>query len=82
LRSATASSTGGRDGLLDELFVTEDQRGRGLGTRALQFAADECRRLGLRALHLEVERQNLEAQRLYRAAGFVDHDRYLMSLRL
>jgi ribosomal protein S18 acetylase RimI-like enzyme len=33
-------------------------------------------------LHLEVERQNPEAQRLYRAAGFVDHDRHLMSLRL
>jgi GNAT superfamily N-acetyltransferase len=73
---------GGRDGFLDELFVTADQRGRGLGTRALQFVADECRRLGLAALHLEVERANAAAQRVYRAAGFIDHDRSLMSLWL
>ena len=73
---------GGRTALLDELFVAEAYRGRGLGTRALQFAADECRTLGLRALQLEVERHNRDAHRLYRAAGFVDHDRYLMSLVL
>jgi GNAT superfamily N-acetyltransferase len=73
---------GGRTAVLDELFVAEAYRGRGLGTRAVQFAADECRNLGLRALQLEVERHNPDAQRLYRAAGFVDHDRYLMSLRL
>lgn len=73
---------GGRTAVLDELFVAEAYRGRGLGTRALQFAAGECRKLGLRALQLEVERHNQDAQRLYRGAGFVDHDRYLMSLRL
>jgi GNAT superfamily N-acetyltransferase len=73
---------GGRDAFLDELFVNTDRRGRGLGTRALRFAADACRRLGIQALHLEVERANTSAQRVYRAAGFTDHDRYLMSLRL
>jgi GNAT superfamily N-acetyltransferase len=73
---------GGRTALLDELFVAEAHRGRGLGSHALRFAADECRQLGLRALQLEVDRHNAGAQRLYRANGFVDHDRYLMSLRL
>jgi GNAT superfamily N-acetyltransferase len=73
---------GGRTAVLDELFVAEAYRGRGLGSCALQFAADECRKLGLRALQLEVERHNQDAQRLYRRAGFVDHDRYLMSRRL
>jgi diamine N-acetyltransferase len=73
---------GGRTALLDELFVAEAYRGRGLGSQALRFAADTCRQLGRRALQLEVDRNNQDAQRLYRAAGFVDHDRYLMSLRL
>lgn len=73
---------GGRTALLDELFVAEAYRGRGLGSRALDFAADECRKLGVRALQLEVVRHNQAAQRLYRASGFVDHDRYVMTLRL
>jgi GNAT superfamily N-acetyltransferase len=73
---------GGRDALLDELFVSEPHRGRGLGRRALEFAAAECRKLGVCALHLEVERANAQAQRLYHAAGFVDHERYLLSRRL
>lgn len=73
---------GGRTALLDELFVAEAYRGRGLGTEALRFAANTCRHLGLRVLQLEVDRHNQDAQRLYRATGFVDHDRYLMTLRV
>jgi diamine N-acetyltransferase len=73
---------GGRTALLDELFVAEAYRGRGLGTDALRFAADTCRQLGVRALQLEVDHHNQAAQRLYRANGFVDHSRHLMTLRL
>ena len=73
---------GGRTAVLDELFVAEAYRGQGLGTQALRFAADECRKLGARVVQLEVDRHNLDAQRLYRATGFVDHDRYPMSFRL
>jgi ribosomal protein S18 acetylase RimI-like enzyme len=73
---------GGRNAFLDELFVSPEQRGRGLGTRALEIAAQACREAGIVALHLEVDRANTNAQRLYRAHGFVDHDRYLMTRRL
>lgn len=73
---------GGRDGFIDELFVAEPHRGSGVGTHALKFAAEACRELGIRALHLEVDRSNTGAQRLYRAEKFVDHDRYLMTRRL
>jgi ribosomal protein S18 acetylase RimI-like enzyme len=69
----------GRDAFVDELYVAPGQRGRGLGTRALSLAAEACRDLGVRALHLEVERNKESAQELYRRAGFVDHDRYLMT---
>ncbi|HYS78429.1 MAG TPA: hypothetical protein VEO94_06295 [Candidatus Dormibacteraeota bacterium] len=35
--------------------------------------------IGVRALHLEMERGNVAAQALYRRHGFADHDRYLMT---
>jgi len=70
---------GGRDAFVDELFVKEEFRGRGAGKAALGFAAEVCRARGVRALHLEVERQNTAAQSVYRRAGFADHDRYLLT---
>lgn len=69
----------GRDAFVDELYVAPGHRGRGLGTRALELAAETCRELGVRALHLEVERYKEGAQALYRRMGFADHDRYLMT---
>jgi GNAT superfamily N-acetyltransferase len=73
---------GGRDAFIDEVYVCSSHRGRGIGQRALTFAEDVCRSLGVRALHLEVERANTGAHGLYRKAGFVDHDRYLMTRRI
>ncbi|HLZ64143.1 MAG TPA: GNAT family N-acetyltransferase [Ktedonosporobacter sp.] len=73
----------GRGATLDELFITADQRGQGMGTQAIQFLIEACRELGLNALHLEVERANIAGQRLYRKFGFKDYDsRYLMTKML
>jgi GNAT superfamily N-acetyltransferase len=69
----------GRDAFIDELYIRESHRGLGLGKKVLQFVEEACRSLGVRALHLEVERANTNAQMVYRKAGFVDHDRFLMT---
>lgn len=69
----------GRDAFVDELYVGAAHRGRGLGRRAISFVEEACRALGVRALHLEVERENAAAQALYRKCGFADHDRYLLT---
>jgi ribosomal protein S18 acetylase RimI-like enzyme len=69
----------GRDAFVDEVYVAPSHRGRGLGTRALAVAEAACRELGVRALHLEVERSKERTQGLYRRLGFADHDRYLMT---
>jgi diamine N-acetyltransferase len=69
----------GRDALVDELYIREGHRGRGIGKKTLAFVEGECRSLGVRALHLEVERANLNAQAVYRKSGFKDHDRYLLT---
>ena len=72
----------GRDAFIDELFIRPAFRGRGLGARALQSVEPECRALGVRALHLEVERDNAVGRELYRKQGFLDNERQLLSKRL
>ena len=73
---------GGRDAFVDDVYVTPEYRGQGLGQSALALVDAACRDAGVRALHLEVERHKVGAQALYRRFGFVDHDRYLMTKQL
>lgn len=72
----------GRDAFLDEIYIKESHRGKGIGQQALAFIEEQCRLRGVHALHLEVERTNAHAQKSYRRFGFVDHDRYLMTKRI
>jgi ribosomal protein S18 acetylase RimI-like enzyme len=72
---------GGRDAFVDEIFVSPSHRGRGLGRRALDAIAEACLELGVRALHLEVEKDNVRASELYRKWGFEDSHRRLMTRR-
>jgi len=69
----------GRFALLDELFVGEPYRGRGIGAQALDFARDFCRARGLKAIRLETAWQNSRAIALYRRGGFEVDQRYLMT---
>jgi GNAT superfamily N-acetyltransferase len=69
----------GRDAFIDELYIQASHRGRGIGTQAIAFVTDVCRSIGVRALHLEVERKNTAAQIFYKRAGFEDDRRYLMT---
>ena len=52
---------------IEDLYVTEDHRGLGLGTSLLQFITDhytDC------IFRLEVEQENLRAIRVYEKCGF------------
>lgn len=69
----------GRDAFVDEIYLRDEHRGRGIGKRALQFLTEVCAKEGVNALHLEVERENTSAQAVYHKFGFEDHDRYLMT---
>jgi ribosomal protein S18 acetylase RimI-like enzyme len=73
---------GGRNALVDELYVAPTHRGRGLGTLALAAAEELCRELGIRAVHLVVERYKEAAQALYRRVGFVAYPRDVMTKTL
>jgi len=69
----------GRDAFVDELYLEPRARGFGIGSLMIAFLLRQSRHLGVRALHLEVERRNARARRVYRRAGFFDHDRFLMT---
>lgn len=69
----------GREAFVDELYIAESHRGRGLGAEALEVAEAYCREAGVNALHLEVEGHREQALELYRRWGFEDFDRYLMT---
>ncbi len=73
---------GGLDAFVDDLYVRPRFRRRGLGRLALCTLLAEGRRRGVRALHLEVGRDNEAARALYARFGFRDNDRQLLTLRL
>ena len=69
----------GRDAFIDELYVSNAHRRRGIATRLVCRAIRDCQALRVKAVHLEVERSNNTARELYRTFGFDDHDRLLMT---
>lgn len=72
-------SFGGRDAFVDEIFIRENQRGRGIGRQAFAFLETWGRQHGLKAIHLEVERVNSRARAVYQALGFAEQEQYLMT---
>ncbi|UFP92917.1 GNAT family N-acetyltransferase [Gloeobacter morelensis] len=72
----------GKDAFVDELYIRPAYRRQGIGTKTLKFLETFCRNLGVRALHLEVEKGNHEAQTLYRKAGYEDQGRILLNKRI
>jgi aminoglycoside 6'-N-acetyltransferase len=66
---------GGPDALLTEFHLGATARGRGAGSRAIMLLLDDLREAGYGAVHLQVRPENIPAQRVYRAAGFVQTTR-------
>jgi GNAT superfamily N-acetyltransferase len=69
---------GGRYVLLDEFFVEQAWRGKGIGSAALAQVLEEARAMGARAVHLEADRHS-GAMRLYERAGFTARGREMMT---
>lgn len=60
--------SGGRDALLDEIYVRD--RGRGLGGQALEEIVAVCQALGCSRMFLETEAPNERVRSLYLRHGF------------
>ena len=72
----------GKIAFLDELYVTEKARGKGIGNEAIGFIKTKSHELSLKLVYLEVEPHNKKAQKLYLANGFELHKRQLMQYKI
>lgn len=72
----------GRIAFIDELFIKESARGKGIGSYTIQFIKEQIPKLSLKLLYLEVENHNENAQKLYLSHDFVIHNRKLMKYKV
>lgn len=79
ITSAFSIEFNGETAFIDEIFIEENFRGKGLGQNALKFAEDFSRSKGYHAIRLEAEISNESAHNLYKKTGFNAHERYIMT---
>ncbi len=72
---------GGMDGFVDEIYIRPAVRGRGIASEVLHDLPKALAEAGVTALHLEVDRTNDAAQKLYLRSGFKARDRYMLMSR-
>lgn len=69
---------GGTISFLDELYIDDKMRGKGIGKQAVAFVQHLAEKEGLKRMFLEVEPHNKPAQSLYEKLGWKHHHRSLM----
>ena len=69
----------GRDAFVDEFYLLPEYRGHGWGRNIMAFVEEAARSLNIRALHLEVVRENVTALQVYRKLGFKDRESTFLS---
>ncbi|MEO9780313.1 MAG: GNAT family N-acetyltransferase [Sedimentitalea sp.] len=72
---------GGMDAFIDELYLRRAVRRRGIATEVLISLPKALGDAGVKGLHLEVDREDEAAQRLYARAGFRARERYMLMSR-
>ncbi|HSG32134.1 MAG TPA: GNAT family N-acetyltransferase [Thermodesulfobacteriota bacterium] len=73
----------GQDGMIDEFYIKEKYRNKGIGTEVIKQVIKNSKKLGLKSLYLEVNKHNKEAQSFYNSLKFKKRDNYfLMNLDL
>lgn len=72
---------GGMDGFVDEFYIRPGVRGRGIGSEVLRQLPKALGDVGMKALHLEVGRDNTRAQSLYTRMRFEPRDAYMLMSR-
>jgi len=72
---------GGMDGFVDEIYIRPGVRGRGIGSEVLSSLPRALARAGLKALHLEVDRENAVTRKFYQKLLFTPRERYMLMSR-
>jgi ribosomal protein S18 acetylase RimI-like enzyme len=71
----------GMDGFVDEIYIRRAVRGRGIGSEVLSNLPKALAGAGLRALHLEVRRDNAKARSFYEKLCFLPREDYILMTR-
>lgn len=69
---------GGMDGFVDEIFIRPGVRGRGIGSEILTSLPKALAGAGLKALHLEVKRDDEKTRRFYARLRFHPREDYML----
>lgn len=68
-------------GLVDELIVSETERGKGTGRKLLMAAVEVCRQIGCSEVEVSTEKKNHKARKFYQDIGF-EEDAVLLEMNL
>jgi GNAT superfamily N-acetyltransferase len=71
----------GKMAFFEELFVTKNARGKGIGQKTIEFVTAFAKNENVKMMYLEVENHNEKAQKLYLANDFVIHNRKIMKYK-
>lgn len=74
---------GGMDGRVDEIFIRAGVRGRGIGSEVIAGLSKALGQAGLKALHLDIGRDDSKAQAFYEKLRFQRRDTHMcMTMKL
>lgn len=65
---------------LEQLYLLQEHRGKGLGGLMLSHIESHTRKLGCRTLSLTVNKQNTDAVAIYRNAGFTVREEIVLDI--
>lgn len=60
-------------GLMEDVFVSEDVRGKGIGSQLVKMIIEEAKKLGCRKLIAQSRHAKIEVHTLYERLGFKNH---------
>jgi len=72
----------GKDCFLDELFISQEYREKGVGSEVMKFIEDYLKKKHIKAIHLIVFESNIKAQQYYLKNGFRTRDAIFMTKKL
>ncbi|MEM1135759.1 MAG: GNAT family N-acetyltransferase [Bacteroidota bacterium] len=73
---------GGRDAFIDEFYIKAGYRNKGIGKQTMGFIEEHAKKLGVKAIHLEVESHNEKGNRLYVKQDYQGNNRSLLTKRI
>jgi GNAT superfamily N-acetyltransferase len=56
--------------MIDELVVTKEYQGKGIGKQLVLTSIEKCKRLGCCEVEVSTEKTNVKARKFYKKCGF------------